>query len=111
MASTLQLILFALLIAWQPAWHLWLSPSQLFNPIAFTVLAILPLLLPFTGMLRNRPKAAIWGAYLALFYFVYAVMEAWADPAARLPAWVQILLVLAYLSVIVIDGRRRKKQA
>ncbi len=76
-----------------------LAPPQ-HVPQALVLLAFgLPLLLPLHGLLHGRPRAHVWCALLALFYFTYGVYHAAAPGPGRTLGWVQAgLATLLFLS-------------
>jgi uncharacterized membrane protein len=42
-----------------------------------------------------------WAGYLSMLYLVIGITEAWANPAQRLPALVQVVLVAAYILAVL----------
>lgn len=87
-----------------PLWYGWLSPPQL--PLAL-VLAILmlPLLFPLRGLLQGRPYTYAWSNFIALFYFVHAVVELYSTPTDRYLALLELVLSLAFYVGAVIYAR------
>lgn len=95
----------------QPLWHALLpSPAGSGNWL-LACAAVLPLLLPLKGVLAGSLRSVTWAGYLVMFYLVIGITEAWSNPAQRLPALVQTLLVVTFVgSVLVFSGvfqRRR----
>ena len=84
------------LFALQFLWHAIALPSG-WLIAGLYALPILPAVILL--LLRHR-RAAYWGAVAALLYFSHGVMEAWANPAARLLALAEtalsIWLIVAY---------------
>ena len=91
---TTRLLILALVLL-QPAWYLWLAPPAVLPPMVATVAMALPILPALLLSLFRRPSAGFWGGLAALFYFSHGVMEAWSNPAATLPAWLEVLLATA----------------
>lgn len=87
----------ALLIL-QPVWHALLPAPRGAQAWWLGVIAALPLLLPLNGILRGSLRSMTWAGYLLLLYFAIGVMEAWSNPPQRLPALVQIGLVVVCFS-------------
>ncbi|NEZ04531.1 DUF2069 domain-containing protein [Wenzhouxiangella sp. XN201] len=85
-------------IALQPLWFFWLSPPEIMPPWLATAVMSLPLLptLPGVWLLKKRPLV-IAGCIL-LLHFCLAVSEAWVSPAARVPALIQIGLIVLYVT-------------
>lgn len=102
------------LIVLLPLWYGWLSPAQL--PLAL-VLGILltPLLFPLRGLLQGRPYTYAWSSFLALFYFIHAVLELYSTPQDRYLALLELLLSLAFyygsVSYAKLGGRELKKKS
>lgn len=96
------------LLAWQWLWLALLPPPAGKGSWALALGASLPLLLPLRGVLAGGLKGLTWAAYLALFYGMFAITEAWTVPAQRLPALLQIALCgLALLGVFLATRKRR----
>ncbi len=87
------LLLMGLLILWYGLLH----PAPVWLAIW-----ILPLLFPLRGLIRGRAYTHAWTSFLILAYFIHGVVEAWANPAARLLAALEIVLsVTVYLGAIL----------
>jgi len=100
--------LYCSLLAWQWVWHA-VFPAPLGNARPWLALvASLPLLVLLPGVWSGRARAQIWAAYLVLPYFLVGVMEAWSNPAQRLPALVQAGLATALLGAVSLPGLRRR---
>lgn len=98
------------LIVLQPLWFFWLSPPELVPSwMAVTVMG-LPLLagLPFVWRLSKEALVAV--GCILLVHFCLAVSEAWVNPAARLPAVTQVLLIGVYFTAMssIRFGRKRR---
>lgn len=90
------LLLLGLLVLWygvlQPA-PIWLA------------LFALPLLLPLRGLIRGRAYTHAWTSFLILIYFIHGVVEAWANPGARLLALGEILLSVGVYTGAILFAR------
>ncbi len=84
------------LLLLQIIWHGLLPQPWGSQNWILAVVAALPLLLPLAGIAAGRMRSMTWGGFLAVLYFVIGVMEAWSNPAQRIPAIIQIVLALAY---------------
>ena len=87
-------------------WEIWLAPSSasteglLVLPRSLVLLLmVVPLLFPLRGILHGRPYTHAWASFLALFYFLHGVGEAWAGADT---AWLGMLEVL--FSVMLFIG-------
>ena len=96
-----------------PLWYGWLSPSQL--PVALVLgILVLPLLFPLRGLLQGRPYTYAWSSFLALFYFIHAVLELYSTPKDRYLALLELLLSIAFyigaVSYAKLGGKELKKK-
>jgi uncharacterized membrane protein len=96
------------ILAWQPIWHVLLPWPYGASNIWLGLAALVPMLIPLTGLLKLDHRALIWCGLILLIYFVIAVMEAWSNPPQRLPALVQAVLVVCYFFAIKLDSASRK---
>lgn len=94
------------LIALLMVWEIWLAPSSaspqglLVMPRSLVLLLmVVPLLFPLRGILHGRPYTHAWASFLALFYFLHGVGEAWAGADT---AWLGMLEVV--FSVMLFIG-------
>ncbi len=89
-------------------WHLVLLPPVHVPGWLAASLHAAPLLPAVILLLRRHPAAILVGALAALFLFSHGVMEAWADPAARIPALLEIVLTLTLIFAASWNGLRRR---
>lgn len=81
------------LIVLQPVWFAGVN-SPVHVPVTLVLaITMVPLLAVLPGVWQLRPRALVIAGCVLLLYFSFAVMEAWAQPAARWPALVQIFLI------------------
>ena len=95
----------------QIAWHAWLLPPARM-PIAVALLiALLPLAVPLLYW-RRPPRVLLLAGMICLFYFCHGVAEAYAAPAERVFACIEIVLaVIVILACARIPKRRAKLHA
>lgn len=67
----------------------------------WTVVVLLPVLLPLPGLLRGRRRTYAWATLCVTPYFVYGLTEAIANPGARLAAGAILLASLAWFVALV----------
>ena len=60
------------------------------------------------GVLAGGIKGLTWAAYLALFYGMFAIAEAWTVPAQRLTALLQFALCGLILLGVFLATRKRR---
>jgi len=97
------------LIVLQTAWHAVLPAPAGNHSWLLAGTATLPLLLPARGVWRGSLRSMTWAGYLVMLYLVIGVMEAWANPAQRIPALLQVALVFVFVGSVL--GYSRQKQA
>lgn len=85
-------------IALQPLWFFWLNPPQVMPAWLATAVMTLPLLPALPGVWALKKRSLVIAGCLLLLHFCLAVSEAWASPAARTPAFIQIALVVLYFT-------------
>ncbi|WP_376692749.1 DUF2069 domain-containing protein [Wenzhouxiangella sp. EGI_FJ10409] len=99
------------LIVLQPLWFGWLAPPELTPPwLAMTMMG-LPLLLALPFVWRLGKTALVVTGCILLVHFCLAVSEAWVNPAARLPAVAQVVLIGIYFTAMssLRFGRRKDR--
>lgn len=96
------------LIALGLAWELWLAPTG----SRTLALKVLPLLLPLTGLLRNRMYTYRWLSLMVWLYFTEGVVRATSDrgPGALLGA-IEVLLCLLLFAACAAHVRWRLRHA
>ncbi len=97
---------YLILIAWIPAWLIIGRFEISYSAISLAGVSLLPLIFPLSGILNNNARALIWGAYASLPAFLVAVMESWSNPAQRPGALVQLVLVVGYWVLVIVQARR-----
>ena len=93
------------LIALQPLWHALLPPPHGAGNVWLALVATAPLLLPLKGLLAGSLRSMTWAGYLSMLYLVVGVMEAWANPAQRIPALAQVILVVLFVASLLAFSR------
>ena len=101
----LALLSYAGLIVLLIVWYGLLTPS----PLLLGVL-LLPLLLPLRGLLQGHPYTYAWSSFLILIYFIHGVVEAFANPTARLPASLEIFCSVVFYAGAIFFARWRGRQ-
>ena len=99
------LALLVLEIVWH-AWWLPPAPRQYWPTLA---LAVLPLLPGLWTALHNPRRGVLIGGIVCLFYFCHAISAIYGDPAARVPAALEIVLTLLVIGASGWDARHYKR--
>lgn len=98
--------LFILLMAWPTV----LSPPEYWPTALVLLVSVTPLLLPMRGLLDARPKSCAWAAYISLIYFMHGSIEAYADPAQRPFALIEVAFSLMLFAGAGLYVRYHKKK-
>lgn len=101
-----------------PLWYFWLAPPVAPHGQTMAIILIVPLLLPFAGMLRNKQYTYAWSGFLSMLYFMHGVGEAWTlrDTAKygyeSYYGWLEIILSLMWFvgSIFYVRLCKQKKQ-
>lgn len=88
------------LIVLQPVWFGWLAPPELMPAWMAIAIMGLPLLIALPFVWRLNKAALVVAGCILLVHFCLAVSEAWVNPAARLPAVIQVVLIGMYFTAI-----------
>lgn len=95
------------LIALQPLWFIWLAPPTHLPPTFVLAVTVTPLLIALVYLWPLGIRALVVTGCLLLAYFSFGVMEAFANPSARVPALVQIALTVLYFTAVPAVRRKR----
>lgn len=98
------------LIALLLAWFGWLSPPRALPISLAMTLMLVPLLFPLRGILHGRAYTFAWASFLALFYFIHGVVEAYSSPEDRWLAIAEIILSVAFYSGSMLYARYRGRE-
>lgn len=84
------------LVILQPLWFAWIAPPAAVPVAVVLTVSLAPLLAVFPGAWRLNTRTLVITGCVLLVYFCFAVMEAWVNPAARIPALIQIGLISVF---------------
>lgn len=59
-------------------WEVWIDPNGKIPRSLVILFMVGPLLIPLRGLLYGRPYTHAWTSFLAMFYFLHGVGQAWA---------------------------------
>lgn len=74
------------------------------------ILLLLPLVFPLSGILKGKPYTHAWSSFLILLYFIHGIVEAYANPAARMLALLEVLISVAFYTGAVLFARLRGRE-
>ena len=97
------------LIALQTVWHFLLPPPGGAGNWILALVATIPLLLPVKGVLSGSLRSITWAGYLVMLYLIIGVVEAWANPPQRIPALLQVLIVILFVGSVLAFSRSTRQ--
>lgn len=81
------------------------------DPAPLLLIALLiPLAFPLRGLLLGKPYTYAWTSLLILIYFIHGSVEAWANPASRGWALLEVALSVVIYTGAVVYARRRGRE-
>ena len=103
-------IALAMLLVLQVFWHGWWLPAVAAQRWPTLALSALPLLPGLWVCRQNLRRGVLIGGIVCLFYFCHGVSVAYADPAVRWLALVEIALTLLVIGALGWDARHYKRK-
>lgn len=105
------------LIALLMVWEIWLAPSATSTKGLFILprslvllFMVVPLLFPLRGILNGRPYTHAWASFLALFYFMHGVGEAWAGTDTAYLGLLEVLFSVMLFIGAILFARFRSRE-
>jgi uncharacterized membrane protein len=109
-ARTVGLACWIGLVALHVAWPFWSGAPPRAALLAIALM-VTPLLLPLISLRGGVWRALLRVGVLCLFYFCHGVVAAWASPASRVPALVEIVLCVVLIGILGRHARRGRAAA
>ena len=92
------------------AWELWLAPIRPGGSLL--ALKVLPLILPLSGIFKNRMYTFRWLSLLVWLYFTEGVVRAWSDRSpGNYLAMIEVALCLLLFLACALHVRIRLKNS
>lgn len=88
----LALISHTLLIVWVTLWQFTFTTTYSYSTLFIVLFYILPLLLPYWGVLKGKPYTHAWANFVVLFYLIHGCTVVYAVEAERWYAVIEIIL-------------------
>ena len=99
--------LIAALLALASLYGVWFARDA--QVVAALLVFVLPPSLLAIATAFDWKRAGFTAAVLSLLWFSHGVMLAWAEPSARVPAFVEILISLAIIHAACLPGMRARR--
>lgn len=91
-------------------WEIWIDPYRVLPHSLVILFMVGPLLIPLRGLLYGRPYTHAWTSFLALFYFLHGVGQAWDGRQFAYLGWLEILFSLMLFLGAVFYARFRSRE-
>lgn len=88
----LALISYLSLLLWVVLWHFLLGEDVGYSVLFITIMWILPLLFPLSGILKARPYTHAWANFVLMFYLLHGLTAVYALENERIYAAIEIIL-------------------
>lgn len=90
-------------------WHGFAFPDAS-RPWTVLGMILVPILLPLPGIIRGKPYTHAWSSYIILMYFIHGCVEAYANPAQRNFALLEIILTTYLFIGVIFYTRYRSRE-
>ena len=93
------------------AWELWLAPLRPGG--SWLALKVLPLVVPLSGLMKNRMYTYRWVSLMIWLYFTEGVVRAWSDTngLSQVLALIEVVLCLVLFAACAWHVRLRLRNA
>ena len=88
----LALVSHILLLLWVVIWQFFLTTTHGYSTLFISLVYVVPLLLPFKGIMQAKPYTHAWASFVVLFYLMHGCTVAYAVPSERLYAIIELIL-------------------
>lgn len=106
----LALISYLLLLSWITVWQFLLVDERIYSTLFVTIIYILPLILPLRGLIAGRPYTHAWANFIVLFYVIHGFTVAYAVPAERIHAIIELVLCSSMFTGCCVYARLRGRE-
>ncbi|WP_409220036.1 DUF2069 domain-containing protein [Alteromonas sp. W364] len=79
------------LLAWMCIWYFFLPMNAEYSILFKFLIYILPLLLPFYGVVQGKPYTHAWASFIVLLYFLHSITVIYAEPTQMLYAIIELI--------------------
>jgi uncharacterized membrane protein len=106
----LALVSHTLLIIWLTLWQFTFTKVHTYSPTFIVLIYLLPLLLPYRGVLKGKPYTHAWANFVVLFYLIHACTVVYAVPAERWYGVVELVLCTTMFVGCAAFARKRGRE-
>jgi uncharacterized membrane protein len=91
-------------------WEIWIDPAGVLPKSLVILFMVGPLLIPLRGLLHGRPYTHAWTSFLALFYFLHGVGQAYAGERFAYLGYLEVLFSLMLFLGAIFYARFRSRE-
>lgn len=91
-------------------WEIWIDPNGRIPRSLVILFMVGPLLIPLRGLLYGRPYTHAWTSFLAMFYFLHGVGQAWAGEQFAYLGMLEVLFSLMLFLGTIFYARFRSRE-
>jgi len=91
-------------------WEIWIDPNGHIPRSLVILFMVGPLLIPLRGLLYGRPYTHAWTSFLAMFYFLHGVGQAWAGEQFAYLGGLEVLFSLMLFLGAIFYARFRSRE-
>ena len=110
LAHRLTLTSYLGLIILIPVWNLWWFPSEIFSNTVLTVVWLIPLAFPLTGLLKGKAYTHAWSGFIAVIYICHALTSLITNKNEIIPIFLELTLSTIFLFASMYFAKWRGEQ-
>ena len=98
------------LLLWVTLWQLVFREEPSYSLTFIFLLYILPLLLPFPGIVRGKPYTHAWANFIVMIYLIHGLTIMYAEPTERWYALVELVLATTMFIGCSVYARKKGRE-
>ena len=98
------------LIIWLPVWHFLLTIDKNTSTTFTLIFWIIPILLPFKGLVQGKPYTYAWTNFVVMYYLLHGLTSIYAVEGERWYAFIEILLCCGLFCGCSFYARQRGRE-
>lgn len=106
----LALICHTLLLVWVISWQFFLTTTHSYSPVFVALIYVIPLALPYKGVVQGKPYTHAWANFVVLFYLLHAITVIYAVPEEALYGVIELLLCVGMFTGCAVFARKRGRE-
>jgi len=106
----LALVSHTLLLLWIIVWQFFLSKTHTYSTVFIVLVYVLPLLLPYRGVILAKPYTHAWANFVVLFYLMHGCTVMYAVPQERWFAAIELVLCVGMFVGCSAFARKRGRE-